>query len=147
MMKKNVVIFVMSIFAMYVSAYEYKGSSNGCLERAPCQIADGNVETYWSLEEDEIEGWLEVLSEKAEKKEFVYIDCEIPENAEIQLYEKNGNGQASLSSCFKEGPFIGEIRMNLPKMRRESSVLGIKLLGKNASKIKIKEVKCDLRGK
>ena len=47
MMKKNVVIFVMSIFAMYVSAYEYKGSSNGCLERAPWQIADGNVEGFF----------------------------------------------------------------------------------------------------
>ena len=144
-MKKKVLIFLMTFCMFFLGAYEYKGISNINLERTPWQIIDGNVETYWSVKQGEQCGWLEIICNQPEKKEAVYIDCEIPEEAEIQLYEKNGNGQTSLSGCFKVGPFEGETKLCLPKMRRETSIIGIKLAGKNASEIKIKEVSCESR--
>ena len=88
-MKKKVLIFLMTFCMFFLGAYEYKGISNINLERTPWQIIDGNVETYWSTKQGEQCGWLEIICNQPEKKEAVYIDCEIPEEAEIQLYEKN----------------------------------------------------------
>lgn len=144
-MKRSLAFITGILFTCFVFAYEYRAGTNGSIERAAWQTADNDSETYWSLQEGQTDGWLEIVSEIAEKKDAVYIECELPENSKIQLYEENGNGQTSLSGCFKYGPFDGILKMTLPEMRRESNVLGIKLSGENACQIKIKEVSFDLR--
>ena len=144
-MKRSLAFITGILFTGLVFAYEYRSGANGSLERAAWQTADNDSETYWSLSEGETDGWIEIFSETAEKKDAVYIECEIPENSKIQLYEENGNGQTALSGCFKYGPFEGMLKMTLLQMRRESKVLGIRLSGEAASRIKIKEVSFDLR--
>ena len=144
-MKRSLAFITGILFTGFVFAYEYRAGTNGSIERAAWQTADNDSETYWSLQEGQTDGWMEIVSEIAEKKDAVYIECELPENSKIQLYEENGNGQTSLSGCFKYGPFDGILKMTLPEMRRESNVLGIKLSGENACQIKIKEVSFDLR--
>ncbi len=143
---KKVFAFLTGIFfTSLVFSYDYRAGANGKIERAPWQTTDNDSETYWGIEEGQTDGWIEYVSEIPEKKDIVYIECELPENSKIQLYEENGNGKTSLSGCFKYGPFTGLLKMTLPEMRRESKILGIGLSGENASQIKIKEVSFDLQ--
>ena len=144
-MKRSLAFITGILFTGLVFAYDYRSGTNGKTDKAPWQIADNDSETYWALQEGETDGWIEIFSETAEKKDVVYIECEIPENSKIQLYEETGNGQTALSGCFKYGPFDGIVELILPQMRRESNILGIRLSGENASEIKIKEVNFDLR--
>ncbi len=144
-MKRSLAFITGILFTGLVFAYDYRSGTNGRIDKAPWQIADNDSETYWALKEGETDGWIEIVSETAEKKDVVYIECEIPESSKIQLYEENGNGQTALSGCIKYGPFDGIAEMILPQMRRESNILGIRLSGENASEIKIKEVNFDLR--
>ena len=100
-MKRSLAFITGILFTGLVFAYDYKSGTNGRIDKAPWQIADNDSETYWALKEGETDGWIEIFSETAEKKDVVYIECELPENSKIQLYEENGNGQIALSGCFK----------------------------------------------
>ena len=112
-MKKSTIVIICLLFLSFnIFSYTFSGSNNNRSGCADWQAADGDINTFWQLAENENEGYL-IISGPEEKKEKLIITADIPEDSIIQLYVKGGKGLKSISSCVKEGPYNGEFEFNI----------------------------------
>ena len=145
-MKKSTIVIICLLFLSFnIFSYTFSGSNNNRSGCADWQAADGDINTFWQLAENENEGYL-IISGPEEKKEKLIITADIPEDSIIQLYVKGGKGLKSISSCVKEGPFNGEfefnIKENTSQIIRENEIYVLKVVGEKAFETKIYEIEC-----
>lgn len=140
-MKKNLFVKLVFLFIASLTLYGYEYSSSGNFKAGHTAwlVGDQNINTYWQLEENQTDGFLNILSE-TEKKTKVIIDIELAKDSSIQLFSDGGSGLKAISGCVKEGPFEGELVFDIPENLRAGNQILVRVKGSKAYETKVSEI-------